>query len=459
MIDDSAPVGVAQASLRRVALATFAGTAMEWYDYYLFGLAASLVFNRLYFTDLDAAAAALAAFATFGVGFVARPFGAALFGWIGDRIGRKPALIITVTLIGLATGLIGLLPDFAAIGVAAPVLLVLLRLTQGIAVGGEWSGAVTLAFEHAPPDRRGRYASLPQLGSPVGALLSSGAFALVLRLSPSQFDDWGWRLPFLTAFPLLGVALYLRRALHESPVFDSGRGEMKSGAPALEIVTQVPGRLLLAIGTALIGIGGYYMFTTFAVGYGVRVLKIPETTMVNSTLMASVAELIVITCVGRVIDRVRPWRITFWGSLVCATLAWPVFLMIESRQTSLVFFGVAAGVCAVSAIYAASGALLSDLFPARLRYSGVALSYNLAGVVAGLLPFLATALLGSTGNHVWAPATIVAAVATASALAAWLVQSSIAPPEPSAIAIGSIARIADLVEGSAPHGDRPRRDS
>ena len=191
---------------RRVALATFAGTAMEWYDYYLFGLAASLVFNRLYFTELHAVAATLAAFATFGVGFVARPFGAALFGRIGDRIGRKPALILTVTLIGLATGLIGLLPDFSSIGVAAPVLLVLLRLTQGIAVGGEWSGAVTLAFEHAPPERRGWYASLPQLGSPVGALLSSGAFALVLHLHPAQFDDWGWRLPFLAAFPLLGVA-------------------------------------------------------------------------------------------------------------------------------------------------------------------------------------------------------------------------------------------------------------
>jgi len=441
MMGDRAPLGIAadRARLRRVALSALAGTAMEWYDYYLFGLAASLVFNRLYFTDLNAAAAALAAFATFGVGFVARPFGAALFGWIGDRIGRKPALILTVTLIGLATGLIGLLPDFAAIGVAAPVLLVLLRLTQGIAVGGEWSGAVTLAFEHAPPERRGWYASLPQLGSPVGALLSSGAFALVLRSSPSQFDDWAWRLPFLAAFPLLGVAFYLRRAMHESPVFESGRAEPQSGAPALEIVAQVPGRLLLAIGTALIGIGGYYMFTTFAVGYGVRVLKIPETTMVNSTLTASVAELIVIACVGRVVDRVRPWRITFCGSLVCAAIAWPAFLMIESRQTSLVLFAVAAGVCTVSAIYAASGALLSELFPARLRYSGIALAYNLAGVVAGLLPFLATALLGATGNHVSAPAGIVVSVAIVSALAAWRVRSSIAPREPSATSGSALA--------------------
>jgi MFS family permease len=425
-----------RASLRRVALATFAGTAMEWYDYYLFGLAASLVFNRLYFTELNAAAAALAAFATFGVGFVARPFGAALFGWIGDRIGRKPALIVTVTLIGLATGLIGLLPDFSAIGVAAPVLLVLLRLTQGIAVGGEWSGAVTLAFEHAPPDRRGWYASLPQLGSPVGALLSSGAFALVLNLGTTQFDEWAWRLPFLAAFPLLGVAFYLRRSMGESPEFQGSREEARGVVPAIEIVTQAPARLLLAMGTALIGIGGYYMFTTFAIGYGVRVLKIAETTMVNSTLLASVAELIVIACVGRVVDRVRPWRVTFYGSLLCAAIAWPAFLMIESGQTSLVLFAVAAGVCTVSAIYAASGALLSELFPARLRYSGVALAYNLAGVIAGLLPFVATALLGATGNHVSAPAGIVVSVAIVSAFAAWRVASSTALREPSAIAIG-----------------------
>src|SRR4026208_145166 len=194
MMGDRAPLGIAadRARPRRGALAVLAGPAMEWYDYSLFGLAASLVFNRLYFTDLNAAAAALAAFATFGVGFVARPFGAALFGWIGDRIGRKPALILTVIVIGLASGLIGLLPDFAAIGVAAPVLLVLLRLTQGIAVGGEWSGAVTLAFEHAPPERRGWYASLPPLGSPVGALLSSGGFARGLRSSPSQLAAWAW---------------------------------------------------------------------------------------------------------------------------------------------------------------------------------------------------------------------------------------------------------------------------
>ena len=376
---------------------------MEWYDYYLFGLAASLVFNRLYFTELHAVAATLAAFATFGVGFVARPFGAALFGWIGDRIGRKPALILTVTLIGLATGLIGLLPDFSSIGVAAPVLLVLLRLTQGIAVGGEWSGAVTLAFEHAPPERRGWYASLPQLGSPVGALLSSGAFALVLRLDrPSSTTGAGgchfW--PRFRCLALLSTsgAPWTNRQCSQSRSADS-----KPDAPVLEIVTQVPGRLLLAMGTALIGIGGYYMFTTFAIGYGVRVLGIPETTMVGATLMTSIAELIVIVCVARIVDRVRPWRITFYGALVCAAVAWPAFLMIESRQPSLVFLGVASGVCTVSAVYAASGALLSGLFPARLRYSGVALAYNLAGVVAGLLPLSATALLEATGKHAWLP--------------------------------------------------------
>lgn len=410
-------------ALRRVAIATFVGTAMEWYDYYLFGLAASLVFNRLYFSsELSAFAASLAAFATFGVGFVARPFGAVLFGWVGDRIGRKPALIMTVTLIGVATGLIGLLPDFTAIGVAAPVLLVLLRLAQGVAVGGEWGGAVTMAVEQAPAARRALYASLPQLGSPVAALLSSGAFALALRLPHEQFDDWGWRLPFLVAFPLLGVAFYIRRAIRESPAFEAAIEQTgpARGIPALDVLRLAPRPLALAIGSALLGVGGYYMLTTFAIGYGVRVLGISSASMVNATLIAAAVEFFVIAAIGRIADRFQPWRVTCVGSIACAIVAVPLFMLMDSRDTMLVSFAITAGVATIASVYAVSGALLTQLFPAQLRYSGVALAYNLAGVISGLLPFTATALLEASNDSHRAPAALLVAIALVTLVSAYL---------------------------------------
>ena len=216
---ETAEIVVSPRDVRRIATAAFVGTALEWYDYFLFGTAAALVFNRLFFTELDPTAAVLASLATFGVGFAARPIGAFLFGVLGDRVGRRPTLILTIVLIGVATGVIGLLPTYADIGILAPAMLVLLRLFQGLAVGGEWGGATTIAIEHAPVHQRARYAALVQVGSPVGTLLSSGAIALVLLFPPAEFDAWAWRLPFLAAFPLLGVALWIRLKVEESPIF------------------------------------------------------------------------------------------------------------------------------------------------------------------------------------------------------------------------------------------------
>ncbi|MCV7530510.1 MFS transporter [Micrococcus luteus] len=231
----------------RIALAAFVGTALDWYDYYLFGTAAALVFNRLFFTTLNPTAAVLASFATFGVGFAARPIGAFLFGILGDRWGRRPTLILTIVLIGVATGVIGFLPTYTDIGLAAPILLAVLRLLPGLAVGGEWGGATTIAIEHAPPAQRGRYAALVQLGSPVGTLISSGAFALVLMLPKETFDAWGWRLPFLVGFPLLDVALYIRVKVEESPVFkelqkrdDRPKVPPSARSPGLAVACSLP---------------------------------------------------------------------------------------------------------------------------------------------------------------------------------------------------------------------------
>jgi MFS family permease len=401
----------------RVAFAAFVGTALEWYDYFLFGTAASIVFNRLYFSTLNPTAATLAAFATFGVGFVARPVGAVLFGWMGDRIGRRPALLITIVGIGVATGLIGVLPDYASIGVAAPVLLVVLRLAQGIAVGGEWGGAVTLAVEHAPPEKRGRYAAMPQLGSPIGTLLSSGGFALVLLLPAKSFDSWGWRLPFLAAFPLLVIAFYIRRRVEESPIFDELLRENElAKAPAVEVFRYAWLPLVVAIASAFLGVGGFYLLTTFAISYGVETLGLSRGLMVDATLVAAIGEIIVIVIMGRLAERIGPGRVTFWGGLVTAVLAYPVFWVLGTRNAVVVVLAITVGIAALSVAYAVSGALLTELFEARLRYSGVALAYNIAGALSGFLPFIATALLAGTGNSVWAPAGLLIAVALITAV-------------------------------------------
>lgn len=393
---------VSGADAGNIARAAFVGTALEWYDYFLFGTAAAIVFNRLFFTELDPTAATLAAFATFGVGFAARPIGAVLFGYIGDRVGRKPALLITIVMIGMATGLIGFLPDFGSIGLAAPIMLAVLRLMQGLAVGGEWGGAMTIAVEHAPIEKRGRYAALVQVGSPVGTLMSSGAFALVLLLPSEAFDAWGWRLPFLAAFPLLLIALYIRLQVEESPIFrELVKLEQRAKIPAVDVFKQAWGRLLVAIAAAFLGVGGFYVMTTFVISYGTTTLGMDRQLMVNATLVAAVVQIFVVLMVGRISERVGPGRMTFFGGLGTAAGAFPLFWMIDTRNPAAIILAVTIGIALVSLAYAVTGALLTELFPPHLRYSGVALGYNLAGAMSGFLPLIAVALLGVSGGGSW----------------------------------------------------------
>lgn len=393
---------VSGADAGKIARAAFVGTALEWYDYFLFGTAAAIVFNRLFFTSLDPTAATLAAFATFGVGFAARPIGAVLFGYIGDRVGRRPALLITIVMIGCATGLIGLLPDFGSIGLAAPIALAILRLMQGLAVGGEWGGAMTIAVEHAPIEKRGRYAALVQVGSPIGTLMSSGAFALVLLMPSDAFDAWGWRLPFLAAFPLLLIALYIRLKVEESPIFrELVKLEERAKIPAVDVFKQAWGRLLVAIAAAFLGVGGFYIMTTFVISYGTDTLGLDRGLMVNATLVAAVVQIFVVLVVGRISERVGPGKMTFYGGLATAAGAFPLFWMIDTRNPAAIILAVTIGIALVSLAYAVTGALLTELFPPNLRYSGVALGYNLAGALSGFLPLIAVALLGVSDGGSW----------------------------------------------------------
>lgn len=411
------PIEVSEREASRIARAAFVGTALEWYDYFLFGTAAALVFNRLFFTELDATAATLAAFATFGVGFAARPIGAFIFGIVGDRYGRRPALLITIVMIGVATGLIGVLPDYLAVGIAAPIMLAVLRLVQGLAVGGEWGGAITIAVEHAPVRKRGRFAALVQIGSPVGTLLSSGAFALVLMLPPEAFDAWGWRLPFLAAFPLLAIALYIRLKVEESPVFTQlVAQEERVKVPALDVFRKAWGRLLVAIAAAMLGVGGFYVMTTFVVSYGSNTLGIDRGVMVNATLVAAVFQIPMTIFGGRLSERFGPGRMTLVGSLLTALAAFPLFWLIDTKSAFAVIAAVTIGIMLITLAYAVTGALLSDLFPARLRYSGVALGYNLAGAISGFVPLIATAFLAASGDQSWSAALLLIAISLITAL-------------------------------------------
>ncbi|WP_445996483.1 MFS transporter [Okibacterium fritillariae] len=404
--DPSLPT-VSGSDAARIARAAFVGTALEWYDYFLFGTAAALVFNRLFFTELDATAATLAAFATFGVGFAARPIGALLFGYIGDKYGRRPALLTTIVMIGCATGLIGFLPDFGSIGLAAPIMLAVLRLLQGLAVGGEWGGAVTIAVEHAPLEKRGRFAALVQIGSPVGTLVSSGAFALALLLPPDVFDAWGWRLPFLAAFPLLGVALYIRLKVEESPIFqDLVKQEQRSRIPAVDVFRKAGGRLLVAIAAAMLGVGGFYMITTFVVSYGTNTLGVDRGVMVNATLVAAAFQIVVTVFAGRLGEKFGAGRMTVIGGLLTAVAAFPMFWLIDTKNPLAIIVAVTVGIAIVTIAYAVTGALLTELFPPELRYSGVALGYNIAGALTGFLPLIATAFLAASGNASWSAALI-----------------------------------------------------
>ncbi|GAB3261958.1 MFS transporter [Arthrobacter pigmenti] len=392
----------------KVAIGALVGTAMEWYDFFLFSAAAALVFNIQYFTSENATAAILASFATFGVGLVARPLGGMFFGAMGDRIGRRKTLMITIVGIGVITGMIGLLPSYAAIGIAAPVLLVLLRVFQGLFVGGEWSGAMTIVVENAPLKRRARYAALPQIGSPIGTIFSSGGFFLMtLIFSQENFASFGWRIPFLAAFPIVLLALYIRSRLDESPVFtELKERDATEKTPIRTVVTKHWAQIIVGMAAALLGVGGFYLVTAFVVYYGKAILDYSASLMLLGGLVAAAFEIPVLIAGGRLAERFGASKVIIYGGLLSAVVAVPAFLLIESGNPFLVVVGMTVSVAALSFPYAASGTVLTGLFPASTRYTGVGFCQNVAGMISGFVPFMATALVASAANHWWPAAAM-----------------------------------------------------
>jgi MFS transporter, MHS family, shikimate and dehydroshikimate transport protein len=402
-----------KSSIRLVALASLVGTTIEWYDFFLYGTAAALVFNRLYFPTFDPLAGTLAAFGTYAVGFIARPIGGIIIGHYGDRIGRKSMLVLTLTIMGVATFAIGLLPTYAQIGPWAAVCLVALRLAQGFGVGGEWGGAVLMAVEHAPANARGFYGSLPQMGVPAGLLLSTAVFAQFARLPEDQFLSWGWRVPFLVSIALVGVGLVIRLRILETPLFlrmKETRSETRR--PVVEVLRNHRKEVLVAVGLRLAENGAFYIYTVFVLVYGTQRAGLSRQTLLNGILIGAAAALVAIPFCGSLSDRFGRRPVYLFGACVTALFAYPLFWLLDTGSAPLVWLALfVALVFAHSPMYGPQAAFLSELFGTRVRYSGASLGSQLASVIAGgLSPFIATALLpygrGALASYVIAMALV-----------------------------------------------------
>jgi MHS family shikimate/dehydroshikimate transporter-like MFS transporter len=391
----------------RVALASLIGTSIEWYDFFLYGTAAALVFNKLFFPNFDPLVGTIAAFATFSVGFIARPVGGIVFGHFGDKIGRKKMLYITLLIMGLATACIGLLPTYKSIGVWAPILLVVLRLAQGFGLGGEWGGAVLMAVEHAPANKRGFYGSWPQIGAYIGLLLSTLVFRYVSGMPEGDFLNWAWRIPFLLSFLLVGVGLYIRKKVAESPVFEKvkAKAALEKAAPKMPILEVIkhPRVILLAMGARFAENGLFYVFTTFALTYVATQLKVDRVIALNGLLIAAAINIFGGPAWGALSDKLGRRPVYIYGAVACGVLAFPFFWMLETKQPGMIHLAILLPLfLGHAAMYGPQASFFSELFPAHLRYSGASLGYQLASVFAGgLSPLIATGLLAACGGKTW----------------------------------------------------------
>ena len=404
MTPNDAAAGPPRSEAVRVALASLIGTSVEWYDFFLYGTAAALVFNKLFFPQLDPLTGTVAAFATFAVGFIARPIGGIIFGHYGDRIGRKKMLYITLLIMGLATAFIGLLPTYGKIGIWAPILLVVMRLAQGFGLGGEWGGAVLMAVEHAPANRRGFFGSFPQIGAYIGLLLSTLVFRYFSSMPEATFLSWGWRVPFLLSFLLVGVGLYIRMKVAESPVFEKLKEQARleqtiPRMPILEVLKH-PKNILLAMGARFAENGLFYIFTAFALTYVSTQLKVDRVVALNGLLIASAVNIVGGPLWGLLSDKIGRRPVYIYGAIACGLLAFPFFWMLQTRQTGMIWLAIVLPLSlGHAAMYGPQAAFFSELFPAHLRYSGASLGYQLASVFAGgLSPLIATALLAWGGG-------------------------------------------------------------
>ncbi|KGJ08053.1 MFS transporter (plasmid) [Paracoccus versutus] len=389
---------------RRAALGSFVGTTIEWYDFYIYGFAAALVFGPLFFTGSSPYIGTLAAFGTFAVGFFARPLGGLIFGHLGDRMGRKNILVVTLVMMGIATALIGMLPTHATIGVWAPILLVVLRIFQGIAVGGEWGGAVLLAAEHAPKGRQTFFASFAQLGSPAGLVLALLAFRIAGLVDQEVFLSWGWRVPFLVSIVLLGVGLVIRLNIEETPEFEKVRQTGKPAKlPAVEVFRDWRGAIFLAMGANTFGIAAVYFYNTFLVAYATQYAGLPRARILNALFWTAVAQLLCQPIGARIAERMGNERLFLQVCLGISVLTpYPVFMVVETGNYALIQVGLIVNIIFGAFSYAVIAGYISQIFPARVRYSAISIGYQFCGAIAGgLTPVLGTILAEKFSGEWW----------------------------------------------------------
>ncbi|MEV5613801.1 MFS transporter [Streptomyces sp. NPDC052225] len=412
------------AQLRRVAFSGLLGTAVEFYDFLVYGTVAALVFGDLFFPDADPAVGTIAAFGTFAAGYVARPLGGIVFGHFGDRLGRKSMMLLTMVLMGSGSFLIGVLPTYDAIGVWAPVLLVALRVVQGLAIGGEWGGATLMVVEHAEHaggGRRGLWSGFTQLGAPLGSVLSAGTVTLVSSLPDDDFRSWGWRVPFLFSVVLLGVGLFVRLKVAESPLFTKAERHTPVAArpPVLEVLRR-PKPVLLA---ACVGIGAFTaqsLLTGFMISYAVdEGYERPQ--VLTAVTIASCVALFVLPAASALSDRVGRRRVVLAGAIASAALAFPVLALVDSGSPGLLILALALGHgVAQSTMYGPLGALLTEMFGTKVRYTGASLGYQGATLIgAGFSPLIASSLLASTGGGSTPVSLLLCGGAAITALTVW----------------------------------------
>jgi metabolite-proton symporter len=408
--------------VRRLAIASTIGTIIEAYDFVLYGTVAALVFDKLFFPDAEPVIATLAAFATFGVGFLARPVGGAIFGHYGDKVGRKKMLVLALVLMGVATVAIGALPGYATIGIWAPILLVTLRLIQGAALGGEWGGAVLMVTEYAPKHRRGFFGSWPQIGFAGGLAISTSIIWIMsTTLSDAAFESWGWRVPFFASALLVAVGLYIRLKIEETPAFtELEEKQEREKAPAVEVFRDHKKPLFRAIGMRFSENITFYMLITFSLAYGEDELGISRDTLLAAIIICAVGSCIVIPMWGALTDRVGRRPVFLWGAVCSVLLAIAFFPLLHTGSAVIIVLAfIVVMNTAHDAQYATESAYFSEMFPTRIRYSGISISAQLGGVFAGAFaPLIATALLEVSG--IWLVTVYFAVMCSVSAVAAYL---------------------------------------
>src|ERR687886_1246601 len=411
-------------SIRQVVAASFIGTTIEWYDFFLYGTAAALIFGQLFFPYADPLVGTLAAFGTYGVGFVARPIGGIIFGHYGDRVGRKTMLIISLMMMGIATFVIGLLLTYETIGGRAAVLVVVLRMFQGLGVGGEWGGAVLLAVEHSPEGRRGFYGGWPQMGVPAGLLLGNVVLLpFASLLSQEQFLSWGWRVPFLASIILIGVGLFVRLKIMESPAFRQVQeSNTEAQIPILDVVRYYPKNVFLAMGMRIAENGIFYVLTVFVLDYVTRELGLSRSTALLGVIIAAAVGLFTTPAFGWLSDRVGRRPVYMFGAAFSLIFSFPFFLLLDTKATVLLWLAISVGLwIGHDPMYGPQAAYFSELFGTRLRYSGASLGYQLASIVGGgISPLIATSLLALGGGHWWLIALYTAGLSIITIVATYL---------------------------------------